>query len=128
LVGILDTTLFSFPGIDLDNDGTKDVDLSSFIANLQDITILLNTDDTYHVWFKDVLDQIASLSVIDVLLDPVIEFSVSQLTSTELEWTEEEFTLLKGIIENNISTQDDLKREMLWIADVYEKISALNIA
>src|SRR5690606_30807393 len=52
----------------------------------------------------------------------------AQLTSTEAIWTDEEMDLIKGIIESNFTESTDLQRELLWMADVYQKLSELGIA
>ena len=39
LVGLFETTFYSFPGIDLDGDGTTDVELSELIENMEDLSI-----------------------------------------------------------------------------------------
>lgn len=128
LVTILDTTFFEFPGIDLDNDTIVDVNLVDFIDNISDLTIMLNSDPNYHSWFQTVLTEVSNLSVIDVFMGTIMDFGVAQLTSTEAIWTDEEMDLIKGIIESNFTESTDLQRELLWMADVYQKLSELGIA
>ncbi len=128
LVNLLDTTFYSFPGIDLDGDTIADITLSEFIENIDDLIIVLNADPVYHAWFQEVLSGIAELSILDVLLEPIIDFGIYQSTNTEVDWTEDERMQVIEIIEANFNDSEDLKRELLWMANIYQKIGELHIA
>lgn len=128
LVNLLDTTFYNFPGIDLDGDTIADITLAEFIESIEDLTVILNGDPVYHAWFQEILSGIAELSIIDILLEPIIDFGIYQLTNTEAEWTQDELDLIIGIIEENFGDSEDLKRELIWMATVYQKIGELHIA
>lgn len=127
LVGLFETTFYSFPGIDLDGDGTTDVELSELIENMEDLSIILNKDPQYHTWFKEVLDGVGSLSVIDVFMEPLMGIAYNQIAGQDEIFDETELALLKDIIETNFSDSDDLARELTWIADVYYAIGSLEV-
>ena len=127
LVALFETSFYNFPGIDLDLNGTTDVTLGEFIEQIQDLSILLNADPAYHAWFKEILDGIGSLSMIDVFMEPFMGIAYSQISGTDGMFDAAELDLLKNIIETNFSDQADLQRELTWMAEVYQAIGNLEI-
>ncbi|MFA7417303.1 MAG: hypothetical protein WCZ19_02055 [Acholeplasma sp.] len=127
LVELFETTFYSFPGIDLDNDGTIDVTLDEFIGSLEDLSIVLNADPNYHAWFSDVLDGLGSLSAIDVFMEPLMGMVYGQVAGSDELFSQAELDLLTDIIETNFSDQADLQRELTWMSEVYQAIGNLHI-
>ena len=127
LLNLFETSFYGFPGIDLDGDGQIDVTLAEFIGSLEDLTIVLNNDPAYHTWFKEVLDGVGSMSIIDIVMEPLMGIALNELSGTDGLLDPADLDELKAIIETNFSDQDDLKRELSWIAEVYQAIGNLHI-
>lgn len=127
LTSLAGTVLTSFPGIDLDGDDEIDVSFRTFLNNLTNLTIILNDDPNYHGWVQEVLGDFTSLSLFEVFLEPSIDFGLEYLTKMGLPWEETEFDLLIDIIDENFKDNEDLHREVMWVATVYEKIANLHI-
>src|SRR5690606_17549713 len=89
---------------------------------------ILNKDPEYHAWFQGALSKVADIALLEVGFNPIVDFGVNMLTSGENAFTEDELALLYEVIEQNFSTNQDLKRELQWIAGVYQKVAELNIA
>src|SRR5690554_4214620 len=60
-------------------------------------------------------------------MEPIMGLAVNQITGNDNLFSETEFNEIKSIIEQNFATQDDLRRELIWIAEVYEAIGNLHI-
>src|SRR5690606_13626035 len=128
VVDLLDTVLFQFPGIDTNNDGITDISLSEFLDRINEMTVILNKDPEYHSWFQGALSKVSDLALLEVGFNPIVDFGVNMLASGDNAFTEAELELLYEVIEQNFSTNQDLKRELQWLAGVYQKIAELNIA
>ncbi|VEU82152.1 CvpA family protein [Acholeplasma hippikon] len=127
-VDLFETVLYEFPGIDLDNDGIADVELKDFLSRISDLTVILNSDDTYHAWFKDALTKFGDYQIIDTFMEEITDYMFFSISNAATGWAEEELDLLLEIINENFGSTDDLKRELAWIADVYKELGKLNIA
>lgn len=127
VVDLLDSTIYDFPGIDLDNDGKSDLDFVGFISNIANMTVVLNNNDNYHNWFKNTLTQVSDFEVFDLFMEEITLTTYALLMNTEAGWSDDEMDALKTLIDTNFATNEDLRRELSWIADVYKEVANLEI-
>lgn len=126
LANILELTIYDFPGIYIE-DLNRDITLSEFIENISNLVYLLNDDARYHAWFSNIVEEIVELNVIEVLFEPILNYGLYTLLSEDTEWTQNEFALLLETVKENLVDNNDLKRELEWLADTYYEIGKLHI-
>lgn len=128
LTTIFNEVVFIFPGVDVDGNGENVLDFSGFLKNISDFVVVLNNDANYHTWFKASLEKFSDLHIVDTFMEQFTELSYNLIINSGSEMDEDQINILIDIIENNFATSEDLKRELVWIADVYKEIAMFGIA
>lgn len=123
LGNLISSIAFDFPGVTVQG---VDYNFAEFLDGIGDMMVILNDDPEYHAWFKQTLQDIASLSIFDLFLEELVGFGANAINLGEA-WTEEEHEQLRDIIRTNFADSDELRNQLEWVADVYKAIGDFGV-